>query len=87
MPLGTLATTATMVTMATMVINHTMATMATMYLSTTPLTMPPTTPHHHLTTLLAVSLELQAALAQMDLADLDLEASAKEVLVQLVLAQ
>ena len=80
--MGTLATTATMVTMVTMV---TYPTMATMYLSTTPLTMPPTTPHHHLTTLLAVSLELQAALAQMDLADLDLEASAKEVLVQLVL--
>ena len=81
MSLGTLATT------ATMVIYHTMATMVTMYLSTMPLTMPPTTPHHHLTTLLAVSLELQAALAQMDLADLDLEASAKEVLAQLVLAQ
>ena len=79
----TLATTATTVTMATTVINPTMA---TMYLPTMPPTMPPTTPHHHLTTLLAVSLELQAALAQMDLADLDLEASAKEVLAQLVLA-
>ena len=84
-----MATTVTTVTMVTMVIKFTMATKAIMHLSTTPLlimpqsTCNPTTPHHHLTTLLADSLELQAALA---LTDLDLGASAKEVLAQLVLA-
>ena len=84
---------ATTVTMATKVIKPTTATMAIMHLSTMPLhimppsTCNPTTPHHHLTTLLAVSLELQVALARMVLADLDPEASVKEALAQLVLVQ
>ena len=88
-----MATTVTTVTMVTMVIKFTMATTAIMHLSTTPLhimppsTCNPTTPHHHLTTLLADSLEVQAALAQMVLADSDPEASVKEALAQLVLVQ
>ena len=81
---------ATMATTVTMVIKPTMVTMVTMHLSTMPLpitlfTLLPTTPHHHLTTLLAVSLELQADLAQMVLADLDPEALVKEALAQLAL--
>ena len=57
-------------------------TMATTPLSITSLTLPPTMPHHHLTTLLLDFSEHQVASARMVLADLALEGLDKEALAQ-----